>query len=160
MRFTTVALVVGVVAGLAGGGRLGNLGLRAFRAGPFLAAGLLLRVAPGHGTALALSYLCLLVFALANLRITGMGLITVGLALNALVVTANGRMPVRGTERPEDRLTFLDDRIPVDPLGEILSFGDLVLAVGLVTATQSVVRKPPEGRHAQLAEESGRPRLR
>jgi hypothetical protein len=169
MRFTTVALLVGVVAGLVGGGRLTNLGLRTFRAWPLLAAGIVLQAVPG-ATALALSYLCLLAFALANLRLAGMGVLAVGLALNALVVVVNGGMPVHHgaptlsgkhhAERPDDTLTVLDDRIPVDPLGEVLSFGDLVLAVGLAVTAASLVRRPPEGRHAQLADDSGRPRLR
>jgi hypothetical protein len=169
MRFTTVALVVGVVAGLVAGGRLTNLGLRTFRALPLLAVGIVLQVLPG-GRALAVSYLCLLGFAMCNLRLTGMGVLAVGLGLNALVITLNGGMPVHDgdsalsgkhhTETSDTKLAFLDDRIPVDPLGEVLSFGDLVMAVGLVTTVRSLVRRPPEGRHAQLADDSAGPRER
>ncbi|MDQ1437245.1 MAG: hypothetical protein QOK43_874 [Acidimicrobiaceae bacterium] len=169
MRFTTVALVAGVVAGLLAGGRLANLGRRGFRGWPFLAAGLVLPLLPNAG-ALGASYLCLLAFALLNLRVPGMGLLAVGLGLNALVVGVNAGMPVHQgdaalsgkhhAETGSDSLTFLDDRVPVDPLDEVLSFGDLVLAVGLVVTASSLVRRPPEGRHAQLAEESAGPRLR
>lgn len=169
MRFTTVALVVGLAAGLAGGGRLSNIGRRSFRAWPLLAVGVVLQLLPSAG-ALTLSYLCLVAFALVNLRVPGMGLLGMGLALNALVVGVNGGMPVHNgdpglsgkhhAEHSGDTLTFLDDRIPVDPLGEVLSFGDMVLAVGLVVTTTSLVRRPPEGRHAQLADDSAGPRLR
>jgi hypothetical protein len=94
MRFTTVAVAVGLVVGLVTGGRLGNVGWRRLHALPLLAAGAALQLV--HSAAgLVLSYLCLGAFALANLPIVGMGVVTIGLALNALVVTVNGGMPVR-----------------------------------------------------------------
>lgn len=164
-----MALLVGVVGGLAAGGRLNNLGRRPFRATPLLVAGVVLQLL-NSPSALALSYACLVVFALLNLRIPGFGLLAFGLALNAAVVSANTGMPVHDgslalsgrhhAEGPGDRLTVLDDRLDVPPLGEILSFGDLVLAFGLATAMASLVRRPPEGRHAQLADDSGSSRLR
>jgi hypothetical protein len=181
MRFTTVALITGVAIGLLVGGKLANLGRRRFRAWPLLVAGAVLQVVPASGT-LLLSYLCLLAFALANSRVVGMGVLTVGLALNALVVSINGGMPVRRAaldaaqlarpgeavvysgkrhlERPGDHLTFLGDIVPVPALREVLSFGDLVMAVGLATALAWLVRRPPEGRHAaddaaQLAPRAG-----
>jgi hypothetical protein len=158
MRFTLVALCTGLALGLLGGGRLGNVGRRSFRLWPLLPAGALLQ-AVDSPRALALSYLVLLVFAAANLRVPGFGLLFVGLALNAAVVVANGAMPVHADvaglsgkhrlERPGDRLAFLDDRLDVRPLGEVLSFGDVVLAVGLTVVAAALVRRPPEGRHAQ-----------
>lgn len=168
MRFTTAALVVGVVIGLLAGGSLANLGRRSFRAVPILLAGVLLQLLDSAG-ALSLSYVLLVLFALLNIRVPGFGLLAVGLALNAAVVIANDGMPVRNgdvglsgkhhAEGPDDRITILDDRLDT-PWGEVLSFGDVVLAVGVVTAMASVVRKPPEGRHAQLADDNGSPRLR
>ena len=169
MRFTLVALVVGVGLGLARGGRLANVGRHSVRATAVLAVGVVLQLLDSPG-ALALSYLLLIAFAVANLRIPGFGVLAVGLALNAAVVMANGGMPVRHgdpalsgkhhAEGPDDRLRLLDDRIDVPGLGEVLSFGDLVLAVGLAAAVSSLIRRPPEGRHAQLADESGTPRER
>jgi hypothetical protein len=169
MRFTTVALVVGVAAGLLTGGRLANLGLRSFRAVPLLAVGAVLQ-AVDSPLALTVSYACLVLFAAANLHVPGFGLLAVGLLLNAVVVVANGGMPVHGgdpaltgkhhAEHGGDVLTFLDDRIDVAPLGEVLSLGDVVLAVGLATGMASLVRRPPEGRHAQLADERAGPRLK
>ncbi|HZQ29244.1 MAG TPA: DUF5317 family protein [Acidimicrobiales bacterium] len=169
MRFTTVALFTGVAIGLLTGGKLGNLGRRRFRAWPLLAAGAALQFVPA-GAALLLSYLCLLAFALANITVVGMGVLTVGLGLNALVVSINGGMPVRRAaldaarlarpgeavvysgkrhlEQPGDRLPFLGDIVPVPALREVLSFGDLVMAVGLAAALAWLARNPPDGRHA------------
>lgn len=169
MRFTTVAMAAGVVAGLMAGGRLSNLGRRAFSALPLLAAGVVLQLLDS-AAALTWSYVALLLFALVNLRVPGMGLLAVGLGLNALVVAVNGGMPVHGgdpalsgkhhVETSADRLTFLDDRFAIPALGEVVSVGDVVLAVGLVVMLTTLVRRPPEGRHAQLADESAGPRLR
>jgi hypothetical protein len=171
MRFTTAAIVLGVVVGLVTGGRLSNLGRRSFNAWPLLAAGIGLQLLPWP-LALAASYLCLIAFAVLNLHVPGFGLLTVGLALNAVVVIVNGGMPVHNAvplgakhhlEGPGDHLTFLDDRFDIAALGEVLSLGDLVMAVGLVAAMAAVVRRPPQGRHAadgQLADDSGSPRLR
>lgn len=169
MRFTTVALAIGVVAGLMAGGRLSNLGRRTFTAWPLLAAGVALQLLDSSA-ALTLSYAALLLFAVANLRFPGVGLLATGLFLNALVVSVNGGMPVHDgdpwlsgkhhMETSADRLTFLGDRFPVPPLGEVVSVGDIVLAVGLVVMLTVLLRKPPEGRHAQLADDSAGPRLR
>jgi hypothetical protein len=103
---------------------------------------------------LVLSYACLIGFCIANLRIRGMSVILVGIALNAIVIALNQGMPANGPtrvdaqgrvmsrietsvkhrpERPGDLLTVLDDRIMMpSPFHEILSFGDLILAVGLI----------------------------
>jgi hypothetical protein len=104
--------------------------------------------------AIAGSYLCLLAFALANRALVGMPVVVVGLALNAAVILLNGGMPVRAEavaavgldpdrvstadlgakrhlEGPDDRLTFLGDVVPLRPLGEVVSVGDLVLAAGV-----------------------------
>jgi hypothetical protein len=105
-------------------------------------------------TAVAGSYLCLVAFALANWALVGMPVVVVGLALNATVILLNGGMPVRpeavaavgldadrissadlGAKRhiegPDDHLTFLGDVVPLRPLGEVVSIGDVVLAVGV-----------------------------
>jgi hypothetical protein len=103
---------------------------------------------------LILSYACILGFCFVNLRLRGMAIITIGIALNAIVIALNQGMPANGPtrvdaqgrtvsrvatsvkhrpERPGDVLTVLDDRIVVRvPFHEILSFGDLILALGLI----------------------------
>lgn len=94
----------------------------------------------------------LLVFCALNLHLTGMSIVLVGAALNLLVVALNGGMPVRladdapsdrmaalersATHLPEDdaeTLSFLGDIIVLpDPVDRSISFGDLILGVGLV----------------------------
>lgn len=111
----------------------------------------------GVGFALVLvSYGLLVAFAVANLVRPGMPLVLLGILLNALVIAVNGGMPVKaeaivaagladtpaearaldfGGKRhvagPDDRLLVLGDVLPV-PIGagEVLSYGDLVLALG------------------------------
>jgi Family of unknown function (DUF5317) len=114
-------------------------------------------------TAVAGSYLCLLAFALANRALAGMPVVVVGLALNATVILVNGGMPVRAEavaavgldpdrlegadlgakrhlEGPDDRLTFLGDVLPVRPLREVVSVGDVVLAAGVAGLLFRVLR--------------------
>ena len=113
--------------------------------------------------AVAASYLCLLAFALGNRALAGMAVVVVGLALNATVVLVNGGMPVRPEavaavgldpdqldaadlgakrhlERPDDRLTFLGDVLPLRPLGEVVSVGDVVLAAGVALVLFRLLR--------------------
>ncbi|MDP9453895.1 MAG: DUF5317 domain-containing protein [Actinomycetota bacterium] len=109
---------------------------------------------PAVALALA-AYAALLSFAAANLRLVGMAVVALGLGLNALVILLNGGMPVdpaavvaTGLARPDevaamelgpsrqwqqedDPLAVLGDIVPVTPLGEVVSFGDLILAGGL-----------------------------
>lgn len=108
------------------------------------------------------SYALLAAFALVNVRLVGMPVVLVGLLCNVVVIGANAGMPVRtealrqvdpgltaaeladhdgdlGAKRHietgDDVLTFLGDIIPVRPLRQVLSFGDLILAVGLADVT-------------------------
>lgn len=100
-------------------------------------------------------YGCLLAFAARNPTLVGTGIVALGLAANALVIAVNGGMPVRTsavvaahiTDRPGlatlnygrlhhrehsgDRLRPLGDIIPLPRTHEVLSFGDLILAVGV-----------------------------
>lgn len=124
----------------------------------------------GPGLALVLaSYALLIVFAAANLARVGMGLVLVGITMNVLAIALNGGMPVRAKaivaagiadqreiptiefgskrhlETDGDRLTFLGDIIPIalGP-GEVLSFGDLVMAVGIADVIVHLMRRRPE----------------
>ncbi|MGZ4675550.1 MAG: DUF5317 family protein [Acidimicrobiia bacterium] len=95
---------------------------------------------------LLLSYLALLAFAASNIRLRGMELITLGIALNALVIALNLGMPYRVAdglprettvkhrpERASDIAVVLSDRLTIGaPLRAAISIGDLVLAAGLV----------------------------
>jgi hypothetical protein len=113
----------------------------------------------GSGTAyaagLAVSALAGLAFCARNLRIRGVPLVTLGLLLNALVVTANGAMPVSSAAAARagtsissiaagndprhalagsgTTLRVLGDVVPVPlPLRpEVASPGDVLIAAGL-----------------------------
>jgi hypothetical protein len=178
MRFTAIAVGVGLLVGVLIGGRFRHLGTRPLRMWPFLVAGIVLQLplldALGFGGMLA-SYACLLVFALANVHLVGMALVAIGIMLNAAVIACNGGMPVhRGAivaagiveegrvdsvhtddkhhlQRPTDRLTALADTIPVRPLREVVSFGDVVLAVGVADVLAHLLRRPSPRARRQLA---------
>jgi hypothetical protein len=117
------------------------------------------------GLALVLvSYVGLSAFAVANIRLVGMPVVLVGLLCNLAVITVNGGMPVRddaivaagAAERDElstldfgakrhleerdDVLTVLGDIIPVRPAREVVSFGDLILAVGVADVLFRLLR--------------------
>ncbi len=115
-------------------------------------------------TAFALSSLCLAGFGLANVRLPGMPIVLLGLLLNIAVILPNGGMPVRTAavvdagiveseeaagidvgsrrhlERDDDVLVPLGDVIPLAPLREVVSLGDLVLAAGLGTVVFRLLR--------------------
>jgi hypothetical protein len=121
----------------------------------------------GLGVVLILvSYVLLLCFCVLNLRHAGMGVVFVGIALNLLVMGLNGGMPVRreaivaagitssfdevagldfGTKRhlesDDDRLAVLGDIIPVPVAGEVLSFGDLAMSVGIAAVLVNLLRR-------------------
>lgn len=125
-------------------------------------------------TLLLASYAVLSAFAVANLRVVGMAVVLTGLLANAAVILVNGAMPVdpaavvaaglarpddleemdlgpaRRWEGPSDRLGVLGDIIPVPPLGEVVSFGDLVLAAGLADVAFRLLR--PAGRLRRRAQ--------
>lgn len=116
----------------------------------------------GFGLLVA-SYVLVLAFAARNLVIRGMGVVLIGIACNALVIVANQGMPVKipaawtteannewveptvkhHPQQPDDRLRFLSDIIVLnEPFNTVISFGDLILAVGLCDVAYNASRKP------------------
>jgi hypothetical protein len=117
------------------------------------------------GLALVLgAYVVLIGFALRNSHVPGTGVLAIGLALNAVVVGVNAGMPVHpqslvdagvvhrdqldtaglvGHRHLEaaDHLTILDDRIPLPPARQVLSFGDLIIAVAAGDVVAHVSRR-------------------
>lgn len=99
------------------------------------------------------SYALILAFCLANLSTKGFGVIAIGIAMNALVIGLNQGMPTvpigndndgkrvekeieqtvkHRPEEDDDLLTVLDDRIVLpEPIDAVVSFGDLVVSVGI-----------------------------
>ncbi len=104
---------------------------------------------------LLLSFVPLCVFVVANIRIPGFALLLVGLALNFTVISVNHGMPVSvhaleasGQQQtlhelltqggakhhlmgPDDRLVRLADVIPVQPVRQVVSAGDIVSYAGV-----------------------------
>ena len=114
---------------------------------------------------LGASYAMLIAFAALNVRLPGVPLLMLGLALNATVITANGGMPVsrealvrsgqadvlqelidEGAAKhhlltDDDVLTPLSDVIPIgDPIDQVASIGDVFVYAGLVWLTVAVMR--------------------
>jgi hypothetical protein len=101
-------------------------------------------------------------WVVANWHLPGMRLVTIGLGLNALVIGANGAMPVDpdailalgidGATVPPGKHTLLDDQTrlpwladiwPLPPLRSIISVGDVVLAAGLIPLTHALMSARP-----------------
>jgi hypothetical protein len=117
--------------------------------------------------AVLVSYGALAIFALRNLRLVGMGVVALGLALNIVPIAVNHGMPVRASaivdahvarpdqiatlhfggkrhlERLGDRLTELGDILPDWVFHEVLSFGDLIMAAGIAAVFVNLLRPVP-----------------
>ncbi len=112
----------------------------------------------GFGLLVA-SYVLILAFAARNLVLRGMGIVLIGIACNALVITLNQGMPVKfpaewvgkpwaqatvkhHPQQPDDKLRFLSDIIVLErPIESVMSFGDLILVVGLFDVAYHASRK-------------------
>jgi uncharacterized protein DUF5317 len=147
------AVALGVVAGwVAGGRRLERLADLRIAWWPLLVAAVVVRaIAPAFDELSAAAYVIafagITAVALADRRIPGMSVIAAGATLNAIVVAANGGMPVdpgaaaaAGASMPSDRLHVelgpatrfpqLADVIPLAIYRGVYSVGDVLLAVG------------------------------
>jgi Family of unknown function (DUF5317) len=178
-----VALILALVIVPLTGGSFRRLARLEFDAPGLLFAGLAIQIvveftplvpesrADDVGFALLLaSYVLILSFGLLNLRITGMSIIVIGISLNVLVIALNQGMPYRVTvgdgretsakhrpERPDDVLTVLDDRIVIPgPLEETVSFGDLILALGIVNVAYRGSRRVRRSARVSPAETPAR----
>ena len=161
MSLVVCALLAGLVVGRLRGGSLEALGSLAVRRRRLVVAAVLAQAAgalvggPFSAVGLVLSAALLLRFLAVNRGVRGTGLVALGLLANALVVAANGAMPVSQlaaaragvpelalrTELdarhepagPQTRLRWLADVVPVPlPLRpEVVSAGDVLVAAGL-----------------------------
>ena len=113
----------------------------------------------GFGLLVA-SYVLILAFCARNLVLRGMSIVLIGIVCNALVIVIDQGMPVkfpaqwrnqswaRATvkhhpQQHGESLLFLSDIIIVkDPYDVVLSFGDLIIAVGLCDVAYNVSRDP------------------
>ena len=193
------AIALGVVIGLLLGGSLTKLADVQFRWWPLAIGGLVLQLIPvpsmrgqiDHWLALGLliaSYVALLAFVAANIRLPGFTVVGVGFALNLLVISLNGGMPVNthalrqasgpgysaavtrlvqngGAKhhlaRSNDMLDQLSDVLPVGrPVRNVFSVGDVVAMAGIAWVLAGATRGP-SGRHrapAQHRERTSRAR--
>jgi hypothetical protein len=96
-----VALAIGALIGLALPPSERRFKRPRARLLPLVGSGVLLQVVAGRlddGIAVLIAlvgFACLLAFTTANMHLIGMGVLTVGLAANVLVIAVNGGMPVR-----------------------------------------------------------------
>lgn len=176
MYFTAVAVVVGLALGFLTGGRLDHLAERRFRLPGLLVAGIVVQATSGwFGDGLTVplvlvSYVLLTAFCALNLPVVGMGIVLLGLSLNFLTIAVNGGMPVRRAavvaagiaewhevdelelhakrhlERPDDDLMVISDIIPVPVIHEVLSFGDLIMSVGVADVLFRLLKPRPGAR--------------
>lgn len=159
------AVALGVAAGwLAGGRRLGRLGELRIRWWPLLAAAVVLRaLAPLFGDLSAIAYVAafggIAAVGLVDRRLPGVSVIAAGATLNAIVVAANGGMPVdlaavaaAGATMHVDslhheltaitRLPQLADVIPMAIFRNVYSVGDVLLALGGFWLPFAWMRRP------------------
>jgi hypothetical protein len=167
-----VAILLGAGAGLlrpAAGARcprpgLARLWLLAIAGGLHLASATL--VSGDVATvALGASLVALAAFAAANLHVTGVAVVGVGVVVNLVALVVNDGIPVRPEslvqaeivtaaelattevepprhlERSTDRLPGLGDVIPVPAARTVVSFGDLIVLVGAADAVRDLARR-------------------
>lgn len=170
------ALVPGILIGWLRGGRLGNLARINLTGWPFILTAVLLQTAilldfktsafllkSFYPYLYSLSLLILLMFFIIHKNERALVVAGLGIALNMLVITANGgKMPVdssrlsleaaealaSGENSPlhqpldsETRLALLGDRITVPySTNRLLSFGDIIIGVGLAIFIQGQMR--------------------
>lgn len=181
MFFVVLVLLLAVGASLVRGGRVRRVGQAPLLATWLLFSGVVLQIASDAGVLLGwfegtgtisyglllISQLLVLAWVLRNWYLPGLILVAIGLALNAVVMAANGAMPVhpeaiaalgqdpgelvRGKHvllDDDTRLWWLADIWPVPPIRSIISIGDVVLAAGLLPITHHLMtfRTPAERR--------------
>ena len=195
MRLFVLVIVAALLLGLVVGGRFSRLGSLRLHWWGLALLGLGIQFVPlpegavgrdlvMRSVVLAVSYTLLLTFAAANLRIGGMWLIMLGLAMNCAVIVANGGMPVKAQtlidsgqqdvlaslqeERADkhhllaetDVLTFLGDVIAVPkPIAQAVSIGDVFIYAGLLWTIVAAMRgRTPSPRSAAWGPYRGRHR--
>lgn len=188
MPFTLLVLVVAILVSYLRGGRLSRIPDTPLHWSWLLFAGLFLQLgvdlavsrewlvdaATATWLLLLFSQVLVLAWVVRNWALPGMLLVGIGLLLNAVVMAANGAMPVSleairavGVEDPviplgkhtvldeSTRLPWLADIWALAPLRSVISIGDVVLAAGLLPLLHHLMtyRPPHERRRRQAAHE-------
>jgi len=180
---TLVAVALGVVAGRLAPPRAARFARPTLRVPWVLMTGVALEVAGArtHGSIafglVMASSAMLIAFACANLHLTGMGVLAIGVGANVLVILVNGAMPVRADalagahvvardqldrveldgarhlESGGDHLVVLADIIPVPAVHQVVSFGDLVIFVSTADVVANLVRRQARRRRHSASPE-------
>lgn len=183
MPFTLAVVVVAVLASYLRGGRFARIAEAPLVSTWLLFGGLGLQIlvdlAAVRGiipdastlgwTLLLASQLLIVAWLWRNVMLPGVLLVAIGLLLNAIVMAANGAMPVspdavralgltdldvlpgKHTMMTDaTRLPWLADILALPPLRSIISVGDIVLAAGLLPLTHALMTwtTPAERRRA------------
>ena len=174
MSFLGLVVLVAALLPVVTGGSYRRLAVAPWRWGGLLALGLGLQLVLDTGLIphsrwhdlgfgiLVASYVLLVGFCAGNALVRGMSVVLIGVALNGFVVTIDQGMPVRipadwrhdrveATVKhhprvPGDHLLALTDIITLRRLDSVVSFGDLIIAFGLVDATYWASRRSRRSR--------------
>jgi hypothetical protein len=176
MKLMAICMAAILVVGYLLGGRLRNVADLQIRWPGLAFLGLALQFIPGPGdtiplACLYLSFVLLIVFTVANIRVFGFPLILAGVLCNLLVIGTNGGMPVSAhaleasdqgqflgdlennpypkhhLATDDDLLRFLGDVIPVPtPVAQAISFGDILTYGGVGMVIVGAMRTMPARR--------------
>ena len=165
--FFLAALVIGAATVPLANGRLGAFADLKLRWGPVLLSAVALQAVilvliPDHPSGIheplhAVSYVLIGVFVIANKRVTGMWLIAFGGLCNAAVIALNGGVMyvsraaletvglyplpdgwLNAAVLEHPKLAFLGDIFPILVLKTVVSFGDILIAIGAIALVHGV----------------------
>ncbi len=182
MLLTPIAIIIGLGIGFARGGTFGPWPAFPVRLVPVLATGLVFQAGaefldvPARPAVAAVGWLLLALAMAANLHLGGAGVMALGMVANAIPILLNGAVPVSPDalvtsgrlteaelanatvnapwelETSETTLGILGDTIPLRITADIVSFGDLLIAAGLIFFVMNVLMSWAAGRrHLALA---------
>jgi hypothetical protein len=176
MKLMAICMAAILAVGYLLGGRLRNVADLQLRWPALALVGLALQFVTGPGETLPLaclylSFVLLIVFTVANIRVFGFPLILAGVLCNLLVIGINGGMPVSAhaleasdqgqflgdlennpypkhhLATEDDLLRFLGDVIPVPtPVAQAISLGDILTYAGVGMVIVGAMRVMPARR--------------
>ena len=176
MKLMAICMAAILAVGYLLGGRLRNVADLQLRWPALALVGLALQFITGPGdtiplACLYLSFVLLIVFTVANIRVFGFPLILAGVLCNLLVIGTNGGMPVSAhaleasdqgqflgdlennpypkhhLATEDDILRFLGDVIPVPtPVAQAISLGDILTYGGVGMVIVGAMRTMPARR--------------
>ena len=185
MKLMAICMAAIVAVGYLRGGRLQNIANLQLRWPGLALVGLALQFVTGPGdtvplACLYLSFVLLIVFTVANIRVFGFPLILAGVLCNLLVIGVNGGMPVSAhaleasdqgqflgdlennpypkhhLATEDDLLRFLGDVIPLPtPIAQAISLGDILTYGGVGMVIVGAMRAVPVRREDGLEAEDG-----